>query len=244
MHSKRKVIAIPPAFNEESRIGQVVKKISKDVVDVICVVDDGSTDRTAAVAKEAGADIVISHKQRRGLGSAIRTGIDYAISNHFEIIVILAGNDKDNPAEIPLLLDPIVKEDYDYVQGSRYLEGGRYGQMPLHRVIGTRLYPILLNIATLGKSKASDATNGFRAYKTSLFQDKRLNIWQDWLDGTELEFYLHYQVVKYGYKIKEVPVSKLYLQVKKYKEYTKVKPIVDWWKILKPLVCLTLKIKS
>lgn len=244
MYYGKKIIAIPPAFNEENRIGKVVSKIPKDIVDTICVVDDGSTDNTVKVAKEAGADLVISHGKRCGLGSAIRTGIDYAISNKFDIIVILAGNDKDNPAEIPLLLNPIVEEDYDYVQGSRYLEGGVFGKMPLHRIIGTRLYPILLNIVTFGKAKATDATNGFRAYKTSIFQNKRLNIWQRWLDGTELEFYLHYQVVRYNYRIKEVPVTKLYPQIKDYKNYTKVKPFVDWWKILKPMVYLTLRIKD
>jgi dolichol-phosphate mannosyltransferase len=244
MYKGRRIIAIPPAFNEENKIGNVVRKIPKDIVDTICVVDDGSTDNTAKEAKDAGAHIVISHGKRRGLGSAIRTGIDYAISHKFDIIVILAGNDKDNPLEIPQLLDPIVEEDYDYVQGSRYLKGGVYGNMPLHRIIGTRLYPILLNIFTLGKAKATDATNGFRAYKTSIFKDKRINIWQSWLDGTELEFYLHYQVVRYNYRIKEVPVTKLYPKTKEYKKYTKVRPIIDWWKILRPMIYLTFRIKE
>jgi dolichol-phosphate mannosyltransferase len=109
--------------------------------------------------------------------------------------------------------------------------------MPFHRRVGTRLHPVLIRLLT--GFRGTDSTNGFRAYKATIFEDFAIDIWQDWLDGTELEYYLHLQVIQRGAKITEVPVSKIYPQNVGYMHYTKVKPITDWWRILKPLVyCL------
>jgi dolichol-phosphate mannosyltransferase len=209
-----------------------VHKIPRAVVEEILVINDGSTDATPQEAEDAGAN-VYHHEGRRGIGAAIRSGIDYAIDKGYDIIVVMAGNDKDNPAEIPRLLEPIIEDGYDYVQGSRYLYGGKFGKMPLHRKITTRGYPFLVRFVT--GFWATDATNGFRAYKTSIFQDKRINIHQSWLDEP-LEYYLHLAVLKFNYKVKEVPVTKLYPSHASYRNYTKVKPFIGWWKRLKPLM--------
>lgn len=237
----KRIIAILPAFNEEGKIGNVVRKIPKDVVDKVLVVCDGSKDNTENEARNAGANI-ITHKLRRGIGAAIRSGINYAISNKYDIIVILAGNDKDDPSQITELVKPIIENGYDYVQGSRYLPGGAYGKLPLHRKFGTRLYPILIRLFT--RYKMSDATNGFRAFRTEIFNDKRINLWQEWLDGYELEYYLLLKMIKLDYKIKEVPVRKIYPQVSKYSEYTKTRPVIDWLKALSPLFYLLLGLRD
>src|SRR5262249_50230128 len=114
-----KVLAVPVAFNEEQKIGRGLDRFTPHLVDEILVVGDASTDSTAEVIVEKGAKI-ISHTKRSGVGAAIRTAIKHARANGFDIIVILAGNDKDRPAEIPRLLHPIINEGYDFVQGSRY----------------------------------------------------------------------------------------------------------------------------
>lgn len=237
---KKRVIAIIPAFNEEGKIGKVVSKIPGGVVDETLVINDGSTDNTVAEAEAEGAT-VISHSTQMGIGVAIKDGIDYARESRFDIIVVLAGNGKDDPSEISRLLEPILKEGYDYVQGSRYLRGGNCGKMPLHRAIITRVYPLLVRLAT--GFPATDATNGFRAYKADIFDDDRIDIWQDWLDDP-LEYYLSLKVLKLGYRVKEVPVTKLYPQNVSYKSYTKVKPITGWFVRLKPLVYLSLGIRE
>ena len=192
-----RIIAIIPAFDEETKIGKVVSRIPRDSIHEILVIDDGSTDGTVEEARAEGAT-VINHGMKKGIGVAIRTGIEQAIKREFDVIVVLAGNNKDFPEEIPRLLEPIMNDGYDYVQGSRYLEGGKYGKMPLHRRLVTRIYPLLLRLTT--GFPATDGTNGFRAYRCSLFQDKRINIWQRWLDDP-LEYYLSIKVIKLGYKV-------------------------------------------
>ena len=236
----RRVIALIPAFNESRKIGKVVSKIPRSLVEEIVVIDDGSSDGTAEEAKGKGAH-VIRHPKTLGVGVALRNGIEYARERGAEVAVILAGNDKDHPPEISKLLQAIFEEGFDFVQGSRYLNGGLYGKMPFYRILATRyVHPLLFSLIT-GK-RITDSTNGFRAFRLALFKDERLRIQQDWLDRYELEPYLYYKAIRLGYRVKEVPVTKVYPP--KALGYTKMKPITGWWSILKPIVYLGLGIKK
>ena len=182
----------------------------------------------------------IRHENRGGVGAAIRTAIKYALSQGYEVLVIMAGNDKDNPDEIPRLIDPIIQEGYDLVQGSRYLSpNGAGGDMPFYRKVATRVHPALLSLF-VGRT-LTDSTNGFRAFRLSIFKNKAINIDQDWLDHYELEPYLLYKVITLRYKFREAPVTKIYPPQKL--GYTKMRPIVGWWSILKPVIYLGLRIK-
>jgi dolichol-phosphate mannosyltransferase len=235
-----RVLAVPVAFNEETKIGNVIDRFDRSDVDEILVVDDCSTDKTPELIRAHGAKI-ISHSTRSGVGSAIRTAITYARVNGFDVIVILAGNDKDRPQEIPRLLQPIIEERYDFVQGSRYLPGGDFGNMPLYRRGATQfVHPWLFSLLT--RRRITDSTNGFRAFRTSLFDDPQIDINQDWLNAYELEPYLFYKAIRLGYKVKEVPVTKIYPPHEL--GYTKMKPITGWWSILRPVVYLGLGIKT
>lgn len=238
MPTNLKVLAVPVAFNEENKIGLVLDRFTLGLVDEVLVVDDASTDNTPEVIKQKGAKL-ISHSSQKGVGAAIRTAIKYASENGFDVIVILAGNDKDRPSEIPKLLEAI-KEGYDFVQGSRYLPGGVYGNMPFYRRVATKIHPLLFSIAA-GKW-VTDSTNGFRAIRLSIFSNKEINLDQSWLDKYELEPYVMYKAIKLGYKFKEVPVTKIYPP--KELGYTKMKPIVGWWSILRPIFLLAARIKK
>lgn len=206
------------------------------------IVDDASDDGTTAVIQGFASQGVqtIRHHHRQGVGAAIRTAIQHARGRGYEVLVIMAGNDKDNPDEIPRLVDPLLKEGYDFVQGSRYLgPNASVGDMPLYRKLATRLHPILMSFIT--GNKVTDSTNGFRAFRLSLFDNEEIRIDQAWLDHYELEPYLLYKAIVLGYRFKEAPVTKVYPPQRL--GYTKMRPIVGWWSILKPLVYLGLKLK-
>ena len=234
---KQKILAFIPVYNEEKRIGGVLAKFPENVVDEVLVVDDGSTDDSLNIIKKFNVT-VMSNEKKVGIGVGIKKAVRYAINNDFDIFVIMAGNGKDDPREIPTLLEPILKEDYDYVQGSRHLKGSSYKKStPFLRLLAIKLFTLVWRMTT--GFAATDASNGFRAYKLALFKD--INIFQDWLDTYELELYLYYNVIKKGYKFKEAPVSKHYPSKQ---NYTKIRPIIDWWRILKPIIYLKLRIKK
>jgi dolichol-phosphate mannosyltransferase len=227
MYKSRRVLLIAPTYNEDAKIGEVVRRTPRDIVDTVLVVDDCSTDRTAAIARSHGAEVLINNR-RCGVGYTIRRGYKYARANRFDIVVIIAGNNKDAPKEITRLLDPICDAGFDFVMGSRYLPGG---DMPLYRKFATRLHPFLVNMIT-GRH-VTESTNGYRAMKVSVLEDQRLDLDQIWLDHYQLEMYIFMKLIKLGYRMSEVPVSKIYppRQIGN----TKMVPIVDWWKMLAPI---------
>jgi len=240
------VLVCPVAFNENVKLRQVIERFLKSDVSKktdYLVVDDASDDGTTEVI-ESFADCevaTIKHLQRQGVGAAIRTAIHYAQNKGYEVLVIMAGNDKDNPNEIVHLIDPILNENYAFVQGSRYIGSGEIGgDMPLYRKFATKAHPWLMSLIT--SHKVTDSTNGFRAFRLSIFKDLKININQPWLDQYELEPYLLYKAIILGFRFKEVPVTKIYPL--RELGYTKMKPVIGWWSILRPLIYLGLGIKK
>jgi dolichol-phosphate mannosyltransferase len=238
--TKPRVLCVAPAWNEGERVSRVVRAVPSDVVERVLVVDDGSTDSTPDYAQAAGATVIRSGKNR-GVGAAIRSGIDYAIDNGYDIVVVVSGGGKTPPEQIPRLLKPILSDEAAIVQGSRYLEGGQQRRMPSRRRIGTRAYTLLFSL--LCGHRVTDASSGFRAINVSLFEDKRINLWQEWLDRYELEPYLLFQALRLRHKVVEAPVTIEYPTTDGI-AYTKMRAITDWWKILRPVLFLALGLKK
>lgn len=240
MYKSRRVILIAPAFNEQGKIGEVIRRTPRDIVDAILVVDDGSTDGTPDEARDNGAEIV-SLGQMRGVGYAIRCGFAEARRRAMDIAVVIAGNNKDAPEEINRLLDPICDEACDFVIGSRFLAGGRYGgDMPRYRKLATRLHPLLMSLFC-GK-RLTESSNGFRAMRVAVLDDPRIDLDRAWLDGYQLEIYLMMKLLKLGYRTTEVPVSKVYPP--KAVGNTKMRPFVDWWHMLSPIFLVGMGIEE
>jgi dolichol-phosphate mannosyltransferase len=235
-----RVLACPIAFNEKEKIIRVLDRVNRADVDEFMVLDDGSSDGTPEAVRERGFK-VLSHPNRSGVGAAIRTVIEHARAEKFDVVVIMAGNDKDRPQEIPRLLEPITRDGAHFVQGSRYLPGGDFGNMPFYRRIATQwVHPILFSLVT-GR-RITDSTNGFRAFRLSLFDDKRIDITQGWLNAYELEPYIFFKAIRLGYRVTEVPVTKIYPPHEL--GYTKMTPIIGWWSILRPILLLGLGLKK
>jgi dolichol-phosphate mannosyltransferase len=234
-----RVLAMFPFFNEEQRILQMAPRLVDRLVDRFIGINDGSTDRGPEILRSHG--ITVLDQPRQGVGACIKRAIRYAVDEHYDILVVMAGNNKDNPAEIPRLLQPIVENRWDYVQGSRFLPGGSSPNLPLFRLVSIRLLSLIFNLY-MGQ-RGTDLTNGFRAYRVSLLDDPRINPWQDWLDGYEMEYYIHWKVHECGYRVGEVPVTKTYPSAKNV-PYTKIPPITGWWHMLRPFVLLSLGLKK
>ena len=241
MYKNKKIILIAPAYNEARKIEEVAKKVPYDVVDTFLVVSDGSTDTTAEAAEAEGAR-VLRLKKRNGVGIAIRNGYRIAVEEDFDIAVIIAGNNKDDPGEITRLLDSICDHDNDFVMGSRYLEGGQFGgDMPLYRVFATKyIHPFIVNLFC--KRNVTESSNGYRAMKVAVLKDPRINLNQKWLKDYQLEMYLLLRILMLDFKYGEVPVSKIYPP----REIgnTKMTPIVGWWKMLYPIFLVGLGIRK
>lgn len=237
-----RVLACPFAYDEGVKLHRTLARFPPEQergYDVT-VVDDGSTDGSIEQV-DASRFGVLRLGAMVGLGGAIRAAIGHARALGYDVLVILAANDKDRPTEIPRLLAPILQERCVIVFGSRYLPGGESGNMPLYRRIATRfVHPWLMSLA-VGR-RLTDSSNGFRAIHLSLFDDPAINLDQPWLDQYDLERYIQYKAIRLGYKYAEVPVTKIYPP--RHLGITKMKPITGWWSMVRPIIYLALGIKT
>jgi glycosyltransferase involved in cell wall biosynthesis len=156
-------IACIPVYNEEKIIGEIVKKCM-NYVDKVIVCDDGSTDNTARVAKENGAH-VIQHKKNTGKGSAMRSLFKSALENNGDVIVTIDGDGQFLPEEIPIIMDPVLKNQSDIVIGYRFDDKT---EMPTYRRIGNKMLDKISNFAS--DLPFRDTQSGFRAYSKKAIQ--------------------------------------------------------------------------
>jgi glycosyltransferase involved in cell wall biosynthesis len=192
------VTAILPAYNEEVSIGSVILQ-TKQYVDRVIVIDDGSTDSTADVAKLAGAE-VICHSKNLGKGAALKTGFESL--NGSEVIITIDADGQHNPEEIPILIAPILSGEADIVNGSRYLYGNSRST-PLYRRIGQKMLDIASNLDS--GLKITDTQSGFRAFSANsvpIFRFKE--------SGMAIESEMLADAARAGLAIKEVEVGVRY----------------------------------
>lgn len=160
-----KLVIIIPAFNEDATIKKVLRAIPTNIPKITTietvVVDDGSTDKTKKIAKAAGAT-VISHVKNLGLGATFRSGINYALNNHADIMVNIDADGQFAPKDIPKLVAPIAKHHFDCTIASRFMDKSLYPQMNPLKFWGNRGMSFLISFLT--RQKFYDVSCGMRAY--------------------------------------------------------------------------------
>ena len=191
-----KVSFLIPAYNEAATIGEVLRRVALLDLDAqVIVVDDGSTDDTAAIAEAAGATVV--RQANRGKGAAIRAAIPLIEGN---IAVIQDADMEYDPAEVPSLIEPIVRGSADVVFGSR-LSGGRPQRVYLFwHLVGNRFLSLLTNI--LFNTTVSDMETGYKAFRSEVISS--LNLRENRF-GIEPE--ITGKVCKRKLRIYELPIS-------------------------------------
>lgn len=192
------VIGIP-AFNEEKTIARVVLEAQK-YADVVVVCDDGSGDLTGEIAERLGA-MVVRHKRNRGYGAALQTLFKQARELDADVLVTLDSDGQHDPAQIPLLVEPIRQRIAEVVLGSRFIDKKGTANMPVYRQLGVKVITKLSNGSN--KNGVSDAQSGFRAY-SKLAMDRMEVISED---GMSASIELLRVVHKSGLKVCEVPIS-------------------------------------
>lgn len=233
-----RVLAATFAYNEGEKIRRTLARHPADRSYDLLVHDDGSTD--GALDTVPPGVIVLRNPANEGIGAAMKRVFQYALDHDYDVLVTQAGNDKDDPLEIPALLAPLAGGTADFVQGSRYLSGGGFGNMPSYRVFATRVvHPLIFSLAA--RKRVTESTNGFRAFRTAILRDPRIDWRQDWLDRYELEPYLMLKAIRLGYRHVEVAVTKIYPA--RALGYTKMRPFIDWWSIMRPVIYLGLGLK-
>src|SRR5207302_6428094 len=118
--------------------------IPTDLVDLVVVVNDCSTDATSQAARGAGAR-VIDRAQRGGPGPAIRDGLDLLRAEKFDLCAVMASNGKHDPAQLPDLIRPLA-DGVDLVRGSRHLKGGGHVNIPWHRLVMIEVFTVLFSV--------------------------------------------------------------------------------------------------
>lgn len=191
------ISVIIPAYNEEESISKVIRALPDTLINEVVVVNNNSTDNTETEAVNAGATVL--RESFRGYGAACLKGIEYLKPKSPDIVVFLDGDYSDYPEEIELLISPVLKDNYDFVIGSRVTGNSETGSFPFHSRLGNILSGILINL--FWKVKYTDL-GPFRAIRfNKLLELNMKDLWYGWTVEMQIK------AAKHKLRIKEVPVS-------------------------------------
>lgn len=206
-------VVLIPIINEGNRIIKELERaqkyeISKYADIVIC--DGGSDDDCTEESRLRNLDVnTLLIKQDIGKqGAQLRMGIWWALNRGYKGIITIDGNNKDSIEDIPKFIDKL-KEGYDFIQGSRYIKGGKAINTPFIRHISVNLIHAPI-ISLTAKKRFTDTTNAFRAYSRRYLEDNRVQPLRDIFQTYELLAYLSTRATQIGYKTCEIPVTREY----------------------------------
>ncbi|MCK4565723.1 MAG: glycosyltransferase family 2 protein [Candidatus Thorarchaeota archaeon] len=201
-----KLIVAIPAFNEETVLPSVLKKLKLNLSDeedsLILVVNDGSTDKTYEVAIKSGADIVVNHHQNLGVAQAYRTGIRTALAFGADVICTIDGDGQFDSNQIQDLVEPIKTGKADLVIGSRFIDPKIGKNVPKMNRLSNKLMAMLISLII--RRRIHDTETGFRAISRNAAVGLKL------LGKVSFSNDMIIDVSKRNHKILEVPVKVKY----------------------------------
>jgi hypothetical protein len=178
-------------------------------LDVI-LADGGSTDGSTNLnlLQSLGVSALLTKQGPGKLSAQMRMALAWCLERGYEGVVVMDGNNKDDPAALPQFSEMLAK-GWDHVQGSRFVPGGQAVRTPWLRLLGIKLVHAPL-ISLAAGFRYTDTTNGFRAYSRRLLVDSRVAPFRDLFSHYELHYYLAIRAAQLGFRVKEVPVRREY----------------------------------
>lgn len=202
-----------PVINEGERILKELYRAYKhqiaDHADIV-ICDGGSTDGSteARKLKKLRVNTLLVKKDKGKQGAQLRMGIYWALRRGYKGIITIDGNYKDSIEDVPRFIQKL-EEGFDFVQGSRFIKGGRAVNTPLSRLLAVRLLHAPVISVTAGQ-KFTDTTNAYRAYSARYLKDERVAPLRDVFMTYELLAYLSVRATQLGYRACEIPVMRVY----------------------------------
>ena len=223
-----------PVFNQIHEFPTVLRELKECALpcDTILLINNGSSDGSEELVRSSGYEY-IDLPRNLGVGYSMIQAIEWAIERNYDVLGGLASNAKMLPSEMHRLLEPIVSGQADYVTGSRFLSGGASPNLPAFRRGSIPLVNHFVRILT--GAKVTDATCGYRAFKTDIIRRANFDWHASWLHTYGFEYYLYAKVIlDRRIRWTEVPITMRYPP--QGMRYSKIKPFKGWYEMLKPWV--------
>lgn len=212
--AKRKnYVVLIPIINEGNRIYKELKRAHDhhvfECADIV-ICDGGSTDGCTDEKKlrKLRVNTLLIKRDEGKQGAQLRMGFWWALQRGYQGVITIDGNNKDSIEDVPEFVEKL-KEGYDFVQGSRFVKGGKAIRTPLIRLVSVRLIHAPV-ISFTARHRYTDTTNAYRAYSIRYLQDERVQPFRDIFKTYELLAYLSVRATQLGYRVCEIPVTRIY----------------------------------
>lgn len=223
---KTKYCLCIPIINESERIISELQRVKEGKIDELCDIilcDGGSTDgvTTKEVLEPLGVNTLLTKEDVGKQSAQMRMGFSWALARGYDGIITVDGNNKDSVEDVGQFVQKL-EEGYDFVQGSRFISGGKAVNTPISRWIAVRLIHAPM-ISLTAKEKFTDTTNAYRAYSKAYLTHPQVNPFRDVFQTYELLAYLSVRASQLGMKTGEIPVARVYPRHEK--PPTKISPL-------------------
>jgi dolichol-phosphate mannosyltransferase len=229
---KQKILVIIPFFNEYDALKKLKTEICKNIINYdFLLINDNSTDNSDKLFTKKKI-LILNNKKRMGIGYSLKKGLKFSLIKKYQVCVFMSGNGKMKISDIEKMTKPIIKNNYDYINGSRFIKYNKKSNTPMFRYFSIKIISNLLSF--LFQKNITDFSCGFRAFKCKKFLQftkiKNSNLYNTY----GFEYYLYAKVLKSKLTFKEVSIAMWYPNKKLKKKYSKILPIIDWYKMLIP----------